>query len=331
MPDLQPFKSTIFNLSNQHEFEQTALELFYTQAENNTVYVQFLKNLGVKPDDVTQVDEIPFLPISFFKSHNVKSGSFKPEIIFTSSGTTGTSTSRHAVKDLSLYVQSFETAFRAFYGPSSDYCIVALLPAYLERSGSSLVYMANKLIENSTDERSGFYLNNYHELIDTLRATATNNTPTLLLGVSFALLDVAELLRDFHHPNLIVMETGGMKGRRKELIREELHRILKSSFHVPHIHSEYGMTELLSQAYSKGDGIYKTPPWMSVLIRDTTDPLSLLPKGRTGGINIIDLANAHSCAFIATEDLGRLHADGSFEVMGRFDQADIRGCNLMVL
>lgn len=331
MPDLQPFKSTIFNLSNQHEFEQTALELFYTQAKENNVYAQFINALAINPREITQLADIPFLPISFFKSHEVKSAEFEAQIVFTSSGTKGVSTSRHFVKELSLYEQSFSTAFKHFYGNASDYCILALLPAYLERTGSSLVYMANALITQSGHEKSGFYLNNYRELIDTLIETAASNTPTLLLGVSFALLDIAEMMSDFEHTNLIIMETGGMKGRRKELIREEMHNTLKKSFSVPHIHSEYGMTELLSQAYSKGDGTYTTPPWMKVLIRDTTDPLSLLPTNRTGGINIIDLANVDSCAFIATEDLGRLYADGSFEVLGRFDQADIRGCNLMVL
>jgi hypothetical protein len=331
MPLLQPFKSTIFKLSNRHDFEQTALQLFYSQAKHNSVYADYISKLGVVPEDVTDINHIPFLPISFFKSHVVTTSTFLAEHIFTSSGTAGSSTSRHFVKSLELYETSFNSAFTAFYGDANSYCILALLPAYLERSGSSLVYMADALIKSSTHKKSGFYLNNYRELINTLNVTAANGTPTLLLGVSFALLDVAEMLNDFEHPNLIVMETGGMKGRRKELIREELHLILKNGFHVPHIHSEYGMTELLSQAYSSGDGVYRTPNWMQVLIRDTTDPLSLLPAGRTGGINVIDLANMDSCAFIATEDLGRLHTDGSFEVLGRFDQADIRGCNLMAL
>jgi phenylacetate-coenzyme A ligase PaaK-like adenylate-forming protein len=331
MPDSNLYKSKIFNSRNARDFEQTALQLFYLQAAKNQVYASFLREMRVKPRSIVRLQNIPFLPISFFKRHEIRTKNFVAEAIFTSSGTTGTDNSQHFVKDLSLYEQSFLTAFEHFYGPSSRYCLLALLPAYLERSGSSLVYMANKLIESSNNKHSGFYLNNYAQLIETLRVTADTNTPTLLLGVSFALLDVAELLHDFHHPNLIVMETGGMKGRRKELIREELHSKLKTRFHVPQIHSEYGMTELLSQAYSQGNGVFNTPPWMRVLIRDTTDPYHLLPPGRTGGINVVDLANVDSCAFIATEDLGRLHADGSFEVLGRFDQADIRGCNLMVM
>jgi len=331
MPALEQLKNTIFNLSNEHDFEQAALTIFQIQAKNNSVYGQFVQNLGVEPKNVTQIADIPFLPIQFFKTKEIKTGTWQPEITFTSSGTTGATISQHQVKELALYKQSFITAFKRFYGEPSAYCILALLPAYLERTGSSLVLMADELIKQSSKSQSGFYLNDYLNLIETLKQLAQNNTPTLLLGVSFALLDVAEMLEGFNYPNLIVMETGGMKGRRKELIREELHAILMQAFGTISIHSEYGMTELLSQAYSKGKGLYQSPPWMKISTRDTTDPLSMVAPGATGGLNVIDLANLYSCSFIATEDLGRVYGDGSFEVLGRFDQSDIRGCNLMVL
>ena len=331
MPALEQLKNTIFNLSNEHDFEQAALTIFQIQAKNNSVYGQFVQNLGVEPKNVTQIADIPFLPIQFFKSKEIKTGTWQPEITFTSSGTTGATISQHQVKELALYKQSFLAAFKRFYGEPSAYCILALLPAYLERTGSSLVLMADELIKQSSKSQSGFYLNDYLNLIETLKQLAQNNTPTLLLGVSFALLDVAEMLEGFNYPNLIVMETGGMKGRRKELIREELHAILMQAFGTNSIHSEYGMTELLSQAYSKGKGLYQSPPWMKISTRDTTDPLSMVAPGATGGLNVIDLANLYSCSFIATEDLGRVYGDGSFEVLGRFDQSDIRGCNLMVL
>ena len=331
MPTLDSLKNTIFNIRNRHDFEHAALEIFQIQVAGNPVYGAFVAELGLDSQNITNLEAIPFLPIQFFKTHEVKSGDWQPEVVFTSSGTTSSTTSSHQIKDISIYEQSFINGFRRFYGNPSEYCILALLPAYLERSGSSLVYMANDLVNESRHVQSGFYLHDYDSLISTLQNLAATKTPTLLLGVSFALLDVAEKLSNFQHPNLIVMETGGMKGRRKELIREELHLQLTKGFNVPVIHSEYGMTELLSQAYSKGNGIYQTPPWMQVMVRDTTDPLSSVKPGATGGLNIIDLANLNSCSFIATEDLGRTHADGSFEVLGRFDQSDIRGCNLMVL
>jgi phenylacetate-coenzyme A ligase PaaK-like adenylate-forming protein len=331
MHDLNLLKNTIYNLPNAHAFEQTAMAIFSAQAKHNPIYSAYLNALGVNRTEITTLNHVPFLPISFFKTAEVVTGTGQPEAIFTSSGTTGATTSRHFVKELNLYEQSFSKAFERFYGAPEELCILALLPNYMEREGSSLVYMAEALIKKSKYGLSGFYLHNNSALIDTLRKTAAQKMPTLLLGVSFALLDVAELLRDFEHPNLIVMETGGMKGRRKEMIRAELHAELCRGFGVKNIHSEYGMTELLSQAYSQANGIYHCPPWMRVTARDTSDPLSHIGHNQTGGLNVIDLANLYSCSFIATEDLGKTYSDGSFEVLGRFDQADIRGCNLMAL
>lgn len=324
-------KNTIFNLTAHVNFEQTAIELFRYQAAHNSIYSEFVSALGIQPDRVASLNAIPFLPIQFFKSHAIKTGNWQAEEIFLSSGTTGTIPSKHHVKDLTIYEESFLRGFEMFYGKPSAYCVLALLPAYLERKGSSLVYMANALITKSGHPQSGFYLSNYEALMRTLHELAAKNTPTLLLGVSFALLDIAEKMTELRHNNLIVMETGGMKGRRKEIIRAELHQQLMAGFGVSEIHSEYGMTELLSQAYAMAEGVFKTPPWMKVLVRDTTDPLAIIGNGGTGGLNIIDLANMHSCSFIATEDLGRTHNDGTFEVLGRYDQSDIRGCNLMAL
>ena len=252
------------------------------------------------------------------------------EIIFTSSGTTGSVASKHYVTDLNLYEQSYLKGFESSYGPIDAYCVLALLPSYLERDGSSLIYMVNDLIDKSKHPYSGFFLSDLPKLESVLRELETQKQKTLLIGVSFALLDFAETFKlELEHT--IVMETGGMKGRRKELIRKELHEQLKRGFCLQHIHSEYGMTELLSQAYSLGDSLFECPPWMKILVRDTEDPLSLLPKGKTGGINVIDLANVNSCSFIATQDLGKLYESGKFEVLGRFDHSDIRGCNLMAL
>lgn len=320
----------IFTITKQGEFAILALETFLFQYHNNTIYRTFCDHLGKHPKNVKNLQEIPFLPIAFFKSEQIVAGAFSLEIVFTSSGTTGVVTSKHGVKDVSLYQRSFTNAFERFYGKISDYCILALLPSYLERNGSSLVYMADHLIKASNHPKSGFYLNDLEKLKDTMAQLEARRTKTLLIGVSFALLDLVEGYR-FSLTNTIVMETGGMKGRRKELIRDELHQLLREGFGVPQIHSEYGMTELLSQAYSKENGRFFTPPWMQVLIRDTEDPISLQAIGKTGGVNIIDLANRYSCSFIATQDLGKAHPDGSFELLGRFDHSDIRGCNLMVL
>ena len=285
--------------------------------------------LYIHPSDVKEIQDIPFLPIQFFKSHQILSSSSAITEIFTSSGTTGSSTSKHYVTDISLYEKSYLAGFKHFYGNIEDYVVLALLPNYLERKGSSLIYMVNDLIKRSKNADSGFYLNNLNELADKLISLDNQNKKVLLIGVSFALLDIVEI-HQFSLKNTIVMETGGMKGRRKELIRTELHTILKQGFGVEKIHSEYGMTELLSQGYSKGHGIFQCPPWMKVFSRDTEDPLTIQNNNKTGGINVIDLANYNSCSFIATQDLGKIYDDNSFEIIGRFDNSDIRGCNLMV-
>ncbi|MGY3213332.1 LuxE/PaaK family acyltransferase [Mucilaginibacter sp. HD30] len=325
----KPGKEQVFSISNAEQFDATALQVFKYQAAHCKIYRDFIKGLKVDPDEVSNIGGIPFLPISFFKNQAVKSDTAQAATIFTSSGTTGMITSQHFVTDVSLYEASFRKAFEIFYGDIKKYTILALLPSYLEREGSSLIYMAADLIKQSGNPHSGFYLYNHQELYQQLVKRKTEGKPTLLIGVTFALLDFVEQYQiDF--PELIVMETGGMKGRRKEMIREELHSILCNGFGVEAIHSEYGMTELLSQAYSKGEGIFKCPPWMRIVIRDTNDPLSLVAENKTGGISVIDLANINSCSFIATQDLGRLNGNGEFEVLGRFDNADIRGCNLLI-
>ncbi|MDP9076219.1 MAG: acyl transferase [Bacteroidota bacterium] len=322
-------KQQVFSINNEQAFNSTALQIFKYQAENCNVYHDFIKGLRIDPAQVQTIRQIPFLPIEFFKSHKVVSSDKPAEVTFTSSGTTGMITSSHLVTDVSWYTQSFRDAFRLFYGDIEHYTILALLPAYLEREGSSLIYMADDLIKQSKNPDSGFYLYNHQELYHQLKKQQSAQKPTLLIGVTFALLDFVESCQlDF--PELIVMETGGMKGRRKEMIREELHKQLCEGFGVTAIHSEYGMTELLSQAYSKGEGIFDCPPWMKIITRDTNDPLDLLQNNEAGGINVIDLANINSCSFIATQDLGRVYADGSFEVLGRFDNSDIRGCNLLI-
>lgn len=323
-------KPDIFKISNSSEFEVAALDIFKYQFKNNTVYRSFCDLLYKHPSDIKRIEEIPFLPIQFFKSHHIVSDNNTIETVFSSSGTTGSVTSKHSVTDLSLYENSYNLGFQHFYGDIKNYVVLALLPNYLERKGSSLVYMANDLIKQSAHEESGFYLNNLQELAQTLKILEAKNQKVLLIGVSFALLDLIEQFQ-FNLKNTIVMETGGMKGRRKEIIRNELHTILKKGFSVDSIHSEYGMTELLSQAYSKGKGIFNCPPWMKILTRDTEDALTLQATNKTGGINVIDLVNINSCSFIATQDLGKVYDDNSFEIIGRFDNSDIRGCNLMAL
>jgi len=313
----------------ERDFEARALELFRYQYARNKVYRRFADLLGRTPDAVQGMEDIPFLPVAFFKTYEVVSAPPPYEAVFLSSGTTGMTPSRHFVKDLSLYEASFLHAFEHFYGPVTDWTVLALLPSYLEREGSSLVYMARELIRRSGKSESGFYLHDHARLRDTLLRLEDQERKTLLLGVSFALLDLAEKYR-MHLHHTVVMETGGMKGRRREPVREELHTYLTQRLGTPAIHSEYGMTELLSQAYSKGQGLFRTPPWMKVLIYEPEDPLSYVRPGQSGGINIIDLANIHSCAFIATRDLGKIHPDGRFQVLGRFDNSDIRGCNLLV-
>src|SRR5690606_14049956 len=322
--------SDIFTIRTTNEFENKALEIFKFQFENVPVYRSFCDLLYIHPSEVNHLKDIPFLPIQFFKSHQVLAENKSYEITFTSSGTTGQTLSKHFIHNLKLYEQSFLSAFTQFYGNVEEYTILALLPSYMEREGSSLIYMVERLIKASKHKESGFYLDHLDRLPHTLNSLNTRGKKTLLIGVSFALLDLIEK-QHFNLNNTIIMETGGMKGKRKELTREELHNKLKKGFGVETIHSEYGMTELLSQAYSSHDGIFKCPNWMRVLTRDTEDALTLLNTSKTGGINVIDLANVYSCAFIATQDLGKVYPDNSFEILGRFDNSDIRGCNLMLL
>ena len=326
---MEKIKKKIFSIRSSSDFETLALEVFRYQAKNNETYSNYLNHLGITPGNIHQLHRIPFLPIEFFKTHKIITGKDTPGKTFTSSGTTGAETSKHYVTDISLYQESFTRTFQYFYGNPEQYCLLALLPSYLEREGSSLIYMMDYIIRNSKNPESGFYLDKLNVLAEKIVRLRQQEQKILLFGVSFALLKLAEKYK----PDLsgqIVMETGGMKGRREEIIREELHEVLNKAFNTKVIHSEFGMTELLSQAYSKGDGIFHTPPWMKVLIRDGYDPLSYVKKGQSGGINIIDLANYNSCSFIETKDLGRLLPDGGFEVLGRFDSSDIRGCNLMV-
>lgn len=319
----------VFDIQTEEEFNNLCLEVFKFQYQNCEVYRRFSDSLGIQIETIKHYSQIPFLPVEFFKTHEILSVPKSNEtIVFTSSTTTSQSPSKHYVNDIAVYEESFLKGFELFYGKPKDYCILALLPGYLERSGSSLVYMFDRLIKLSADINSGFFLHNYDELIVVIKSLKNSGKKTILIGVTYALLDLSEhgiKLSD----NFIVMETGGMKGKRREMIKEEMHSFLKQKLGINTIHSEYGMTELLSQAYSKGDGIFGCPPWMKILIRDTEDPLSLVGENKTGGINVIDLANWQSCSFIATKDLGRLSGN-KFEVMGRFDNSDVRGCNLMI-
>ena len=322
--------SDIFAISSQKQFEKIALKVFRHQYENNIVYREFCELLNTDSHKVKSLEQIPFLPIQFFKSHNVVSNTNAIEETFTSSGTTGTITSKHLVTDASVYEESYRKGFSQFYGNIEDYVVLALLPSYLEREGSSLIYMVEDLIQLSNHLESGFYLHNHDELIKKLIELDESGQNVILIGVTYALLDLIEK-QQFQLQNTIIMETGGMKGKRKEMIREELHQQLCEGFGVSVIHSEYGMTELLSQAYSLGEGVFECPSWIQILIRDTEDALTYIPQGKTGGINVIDLANINSCSFIATQDLGKKNPNNSFEVLGRFDNSDIRGCNLMVM
>lgn len=322
--------SSIFEIKTAATFKAKALALFAYQFEHNPVYRSFCDLLHKHPSEIDCLTEIPFLPIQFFKSHKVLC-SQKPIVqTFKSSGTTGSIQSKHHVVDLSLYEKSFSLGFQLKYGAVEDFVVFALLPSYLEREGSSLVYMAQAMITKSKHSESGFYLNDLERLKNSILAAEEKGKKILLLGVSYALLDLVERYT-FTLQNTIVMETGGMKGRRKEMIRAELHQILKNGFGVSKIHSEYGMTELLSQAYSDGDGLFETPPWMRVFIRNPKDAMEVMEKEASGAINIIDLANVNSCAFLATEDLGKRYDNGKFSVQGRFDAAAVRGCNLMVV
>lgn len=320
----------IFSISNQKQFEKIALKVFRFQYEHNLVYNEFCNLMNVNVQKIKSVQQIPFLPIQFFKSHAVVSNSNPIQETFISSGSTGVITSKHLVTDVSLYEQSYRKGFSQFYGNIEDYVVLALLPSYLEREGSSLIYMVKDLILQSNNSESGFYLHNLEALIEKLKTLDSSGKNVILIGVTYALLDLIEK-QNFQLKNTIIMETGGMKGKRKEMIREELHEQLCAGFGVSEIHSEYGMTELLSQAYSLGEGVFECPSWMQILIRDTEDALTYLENGKSGGINVIDLANFNSCSFIATQDLGRKKSNTSFEVLGRFDNSDIRGCNLMVL
>ena len=320
----------IFAISSQKQFEKTALKVFRFQNENNLVYREFCDFLKTDVQKVKSLEQIPFLPIQFFKSHSIVSNKNPILKTFTSSGTSGLITSKHFVTDVSLYETSYRQGFSQFYGNIEDYVILALLPSYLEREGSSLIYMVEDLIQMTHNPESGFYLHNHEELIEKLVRLDASGQNVILIGVTYALLDLIEN-HSFQLQNTIIMETGGMKGKRKEMIREELHEQLCQGFGVTAIHSEYGMTELLSQAYSLGNGVFECPSWMQILIRDTEDALNYVANGKTGAINVIDLANINSCSFIATQDLGKKNPNNSFEVLGRFDNSDIRGCNLMVL
>ena len=323
-------QNAVFNIQNQSDFKTCALQVFRHQFKNNAIYRSFCDLLYIHSSDVKEVEEIPFLPIQFFKSHAVLSSTQAVKETFTSSGTTGSSVSKHMVTDLSWYTKSYTKGFEHFYGPIEEYTVLGLLPNYLERDGSSLIYMVDDFIKKSNNPASGFYLNNLTELSKTLIALDKKGEKVLLIGVTFALLDLIER-QQFKLQNTIIMETGGMKGRRKEIIRNELHEILCAGFGVSKIYSEYGMTELLSQGYSSGDGVFDCPPWMKILARDTEDALTMVGTNKTGGLNVIDLANYNSCSFIATQDLGKVDNNGRFEVLGRFDHSDIRGCNLMVM
>lgn len=320
----------IFTISSQKQFEKAALKVFRFQYANNLVYREFCDFLKTNVQKVKSLEQIPFLPIQFFKSHKVVSNDNPIQETFTSSGTTGMATSKHFVTNVSLYEESYRKGFSQFYGNIEDYVVLALLPSYLEREGSSLIYMVEDLIQMTNNPESGFYLHNHEELIEKLSRLDNSGQNVILIGVTYALLDLVEK-HPFQLQNTIIMETGGMKGQRKEMIREELHKQLCQGFGVTAIHSEYGMTELLSQAYSLGNGVFECPSWMQILVRDTEDALTYVQEGKTGGINVIDLANINSCSFIATQDLGKKNPNNSFEVLGRFDNSDIRGCNLMVI
>ena len=313
----------------QNGLDALALEVFYHQTKANIVYKNYIQALHIIPDQIKSIEKIPFLPIDFFKTHSVKSSNYEPEVLFSSSGTSGQVTSKHFVKRIKDYEKTFNEAFRLAYGNLDEYCVLALLPSYLERKGSSLVFMIERLIAGSHDADSGFFLYNYSQLSEVLNKKEKEKKKTILIGVTFALLEFAENFpQKLRHT--IIMETGGMKGRRKEITRGEVHVILKNAFDNPAIHSEYGMTELMSQAYSTKGELFVCPPWMCVMVRETDDPFAVSRHGK-GALNIIDLANFNSCAFIATSDLGIVGVDGSFQVQGRMDHSDIRGCNLMIL
>lgn len=326
MPDNRKIQEQVLLLmQGKLSFDTVAASVFDYQRQHNTLYQKFTELLGRK-----DISCAPFLPVEFFKSHDVKTADFDPEIVFVSSGTTGMVTSRHYVKETAWYEKMFSHTFRLAYENPSDFCFLCLLPSYMEREGSSLIYMAESLIRQSKYEASGFYLKANESMEKQLRSLEKDNIPTVLLGVTFALLDWAESKPQKLKDNIIVMETGGMKGRRKEMTRTELHAVLTEKLGCKTVHSEYGMTEMMSQAYSKGNGLFQCPPQMKIVITDVNDPFHILENGRTGTVNIIDLANIDSCAFIATKDLGRIYPNGAFEILGRYDHSDVRGCNLLI-
>ena len=314
----------IVAIASEEEFVAAALEVFHFQAQRCAPYKQYIELLGIDPQEVKSLEQIPFLPIELFKTHDIYCGDHAPEKIFTSSNTGSTVASRHMMSDLKVYEQAFFSSFEQFYGDVKGWSIYGLLPNYLQREGSSLVYMVDRMIARSGS--GGFYLDEYEKMLADM---AADPKPKILLGVSYALWDLAEQYAP-KLTNTIVMETGGMKGKREELPKSEFHKILTSAFGVEKIHSEYGMAELTSQGYSAGDGIFRAPAWMRVIIRDVNNPLQTLPAPARGAVNIIDLMNLSSCAFIATQDVGRTFADGSFAIDGRLSGADIRGCNLLV-
>lgn len=330
---MNDLKNKIFS-PDGYDFNKLALDVFRFQYQNNKIYQEYVTMIGTNVSNIKTTYDIPFLPIRFFKTHDVVTTNFVPEIIFASSGTTGMTNSRHLIKEAAIYKESFINTFVNFYGDIKDWCIIGLLPSYLERENSSLVYMVNELIRESNHPDSGFYLYEFEKLRETLSRLEISKQKTLLIGVTFALLDFAKAF-PIKLSHTIIMETGGMKGRKKELLREEVHTILQNAFGIAKVHSEYGMAELLSQAYSSSSGIFRSPPWMKILLRNEDDPLTIQQSAYNhtmrGIINIIDLANIYSCSFIATDDLGVLHKDGSFEVLGRIDNSDLRGCNLLVV
>lgn len=329
MVKAEQIKERIFNIKTLQDFTDLTFDIFDYQYNNNNIYRQYVQLIGCNPKQITNIKDIPFLPIEFFKLSKIVSGNDKEKVIFLSSGTTGSVQSKHYITDLEIYKTSFIKSFNLFFGQPEKYTILALLPNYLERENSSLVFMVNELIKHSKDQHSGFYLHNYDELLNKINELKKAKKKILLIGVSYALLDLPVEDSDIFE-DVFIMETGGMKGKRDEMTKNELHKTLQAKFNVGNIHSEYGMTELLSQAYSHGNGLFRTPPWMEILIRDTYDPFGYLETGRSGGINVIDLANINSCSFIETKDIGKLKGNNQFEVLGRFDNSDIRGCNLLI-
>lgn len=328
MAQLNSLENSIKSV-NSESFDQVAVALFNYQASNNVVFQNYLKHLG-HPLSASSLDDIVFMPIEFFKNHTIKTGAWEEETVFESSGTTGNQTSRHFVYALKDYRERTAATFEEHFGSLKDYVILGLLPSYLERGNSGLISMVDHFIQLTAKPESGFYLDEFALLSEQLKALQATKQKTILWGVTFALLDFAQQY-PMHFPDLIIMETGGMKGRRKELLRSELHQSLNRSYGTTHIHSEYGMTELNSQAYAKENGQFLPARSMKVLVRDLNDPFKRLGHNKTGALNIIDLQNLHTCAFIETKDLGRSYENGAFEVMGRMDNADLRGCNLMVI